>query len=150
MKNHTNWLKAAAIVQLIFAAIHVATLFILPSPNNETEKQLYTLMETYQFDFGSGFHRTMNELTLVFSASLCLLYAFGGLINWYLLRKKADTEMIKGVITLGLIIFGIAFALIVRFAFLPPIILSGLVFVLLILSRLTIRDNQESTGNKQQ
>ena len=142
MKNYTTWLKAAAIVQFIFAAIHVITLFIVPLPNNETEKQLFTLMDTYQFDFGVGFHRTMNELTLVFSASLCLLYVFGGLINWYLLRKKTDNEIMKGIITISLIIFGISFSLIVIFAFLLPIILSGLVLMFLILSRLTIRKNK--------
>ena len=143
MKNYTTWLKAAAIVQFIFAAIHVTTLFIVPIPGNETEKQLFTLMNTYQFDFGVGFHRTMNELTLVFSASLCLLYAFGSIINWYLLRKKAYTEIMKWIITFNLIIFGILFGIIVKFAFLLPIILSGLVFVFLILSRLTIRKMQQ-------
>ena len=145
MKNYTTWLKAAAIVQFIFAAIHVTTLFIVPIPGNETEKQLFTLMNTYHFDFGAGFHRTMNELTLVFSASLCLLYAFGSIINWYLLQKKADTEIMKGIITISLIIFGILFGIIVKFAFLLPIILSGLVFVFFIFSRLTIRNTQNPT-----
>ena len=139
MKNYTPWLKAATTFQFIFAVIHVATIFIVPLPKNETEKQLFTLMDTYQFDFGAGFYRTMNELTLVFSASLCLLMLFGGLINWYLLRKKAGTDIMKGVITINLIVFGICFGVIVRYTFLFPIILSGLIFIFLILSRLTLR-----------
>ena len=139
MKNYTTWLKAATTFQFIFAVIHVATIFIVPLPKNETEKQLFTLMDTYQFDFGAGFYRTMNELTLVFSASLCLLMLFGGLINWYLLRKKAGTDIMKGVITINLIVFGICFGVIIRYAFLFPIILSGLIFIFLILSRLTLR-----------
>ena len=139
MKNYTTWLKAAAIFQFIFAVIHAATLFITPLPNNETEKQLFTLMDTYKFDFGTGFHRTMGELTLVFSACLCLLLLFGGLINWYLLRKKTDTEIMKGVITINLVVFGICFGVIATFAFLLPIILSGLIFMFLIFSRFTIR-----------
>ena len=96
-------------------------------------------MDTYRFDLGAGFHRTMSELTLVFSTSLGLLYAFGGLINWYLLQVKTDPGIMKGVITISLIMFGICFALIVAFAFLLPVILTGLVFIFLVLSRLTIR-----------
>jgi hypothetical protein len=139
MKNYITWLKAAAIFQFIFAIIHAATLFITPLPSNETEKQLLTLMETYQMDFGSGFHRTMGELTLVFSASLCLLMLFGGLINWYLVRKRTDSEIMKGVITINLIVFGTCFGVTATFAFLFPIILSGLIFIFLIVSRLTLR-----------
>ena len=138
MKNYTTWLKAATIVQLLFALIHITTLFINQQPNNETEKQLLTLMDRYKFDFGAGFHRTMNELILVFSACLCLLHLFGGLINWFLLRKKMGVEIMKGIITINLVIFGICFGLTVAFAFLFPIILSGLIFIFLILSRLTI------------
>ncbi len=139
MKSYTTWLKAAAIFQSIFAVIHASTLFIATLPNNETEKQLFTLMDTYRFNFGAGFHRTMGELTLVFSACFCLLYLFGSLINWYLLRKKTHTEIMKGVIIINLIIFGICFGLIAAFAFLLPIILSGLIFMFLIFSRFTIR-----------
>ncbi|CAN5644228.1 hypothetical protein BH11BAC1_BH11BAC1_09680 [soil metagenome] len=138
MKNYTSWLKAAGISQFIIAVIHAPTLFITSLPINESEKQLFTLMDTYQFDFGAGFHRTMSELTFVFSACFCLLYIFGGLINWHLLRKKTDTEIMKGVITINLIVFGICFVIIAKFAFLLPVILSGLIFMFLILSRAAI------------
>jgi hypothetical protein len=141
MKNYITWFKAAAIFQLIFGIIHAATLFISQQPNNETEKQLFTLMETYRFDLGAGFHRTMGELLLVFSASLCLLYLFGGLINWYLLRKTTVPETMKGVITINLVIFGICFGLTVAFAFLLPIVLTGLVFMFLIISRFLVRNS---------
>ena len=137
MKSYIIWLKAAAIIQFIFGIIHATTLFITQQPGNETEKQLFTLIDTYQLDLGAGFHRTFGELTLVFSASLSLLYLFGGLMNWYLLRK-AGPEIIKGIITINLVIFGICFGLIVAFAFLFPIILTGLVFIFLILSRLLV------------
>lgn len=143
MKNYRTWLKTAAIFQLIFGVIHASTLFINQSPNNDTEKQLFTLMETYQFDLGAGFHRTLSELMLVFSASLCLLYIFGGIINWYLLQKKADREIMKGVITINLVVFGICFGLVAAFAFLLPVILTGLVFMSLIFSRLLIRNNNQ-------
>ncbi len=138
MKNYTTWLKTASIVQFITAMIHAVSLFITPAPNNETEKQLFSLMDTYQFDFGAGFHRTMNELVLVFSASFCLINLLGGLLNWYLLRKKVAPEIMKGVITINLVIFGTCFVLITKYAFLPPIILSGLLVLFLVFARITI------------
>jgi hypothetical protein len=90
MKNYITWLKAASIFQFITAIMHAVTLFITLPPNNETEKQLAVLMDTYKFDFGAGFHRTMNDMMMPLSACLCLLCLLGGLLNWYLLRKKIE------------------------------------------------------------
>ena len=139
MTNYPTWLKAAAIIQFITAIIHAPTLFITPVPNNETEKQLYILMDTYRFDFGAGFHRTMNELTLALSACFTLLCLLSGLLNWYLLKKKTDPEIMKGVISINLIVFGISFVLIATYAFLAPIILMGLIVLCLLFARITIR-----------
>jgi hypothetical protein len=125
----------------MIAIIHATTLFVSLPPGNNTEKQLFTLMDTYMFDFGAGFRRTMNELTLVFSACFCLFFLFGGLLNWYLLRKKVEPQIMKGVITINLIIFGISFVLIAVFSFLLPIILTGLIIIFLILARFTISKN---------
>jgi hypothetical protein len=141
MKNYTTWLKTTAISQFIVAIIHAITLFVTLPPNNETEKQLFTLIDNYKLDLGAGFHRTMNELTLVFSACFCLLYLLGGLLNWYLLRKKVEPQIMKGVITINLVVFGICFVLTTIFAFLEPIILTGLIVLFLILSRLTVPKN---------
>src|SRR3954467_2542768 len=109
MNNYSTWLKTTAIFQFIVAAIHASSMFISLPPNNETEKQLFALMDSYKFDLGTGFHRTMGELTLVFSACFCLVCLLGGLLNWYLLRKKVTPEIMKGVITINLIVFGILF-----------------------------------------
>lgn len=139
MKKYTTWLKTAAIFQFINAIIHTTSFFITPAPNNETEKQLFTLMDTYQFDLGAGFHRTMSEVTLVFSACLSLVCLLGGLLNWYLLRKKIEPGIMKGVITINLIVFGILSVLTITFTFLLPIIPIGLIVLFLILSLFTIR-----------
>ena len=138
MKKYSTWLKTTAIMQLITALIHATTLFVTLPPNNDTEKQLFTLMDTYRFDLGAGFHRTMGELLLALSACFCLVCLLGSLLNWYLLRKKVGPEIMKGVININLLVFGILFVLTATFAFLMPVILSGLIFLFLILSRLTI------------
>ena len=143
MKKYTTWLKTASVFQLISALIHAITLFVTLPPNNETEKQLFTLMDTYRFDLGAGFHRTMGELTLALSACFCLVCLLGSLLNWYLLRKKVEPEIMQGVININLVVFGILFGLIATFTFLLPIILSGLIFLFLIFSRLTIPRNNK-------
>lgn len=138
MKNYKTWLKVAAIFQLITAVTHAITLFITPPPNNETEKQLFELMSTYKFDFGAGFHRTMDELTLTLSSCLSLLCMFAGLISFYLLKKKAGPDIMQGIITLNLVVFGILFILTIAFTFLIPISQIGLILLFLILSRFTL------------
>ena len=138
MKKYTIWLKTAAIFQFINVVIHIASLFISPAPNNDTEKQLFTLMDTYRFNLGAGFRHTMSELTLVFSACLCLLCLLGGLLNWYLLQKKVAPEIMKWVIIINLIVFGILSVLTIIFTFLLPIISIGLIVLFLMLSLFTI------------
>jgi len=138
MNKYSTWLKTAAIFQLVAAVIHAITLFIPLPPNNETEKQLVTLMDSYKFDFGAGFHRTMGDLTLALSACFSLVCLLGGLLNWYLLQKKVEPGIMWGVININLLVFGILFGLTVAFAFLAPIILTGLIFLFLLFSRFTI------------
>lgn len=138
MNKYATWLKATSILQFLAAVIHAATLFVTLPPTNETEKQLYTLMDTYKFDFGAGFHRTMGELTLVFSACFCLVCLLGSLVNWHLFRNKIEPGIMLGIININLLVFGILFGLTATYAFLPPIILTGLIVLLLIFSRLTI------------
>ena len=147
MKKYSTWLKTAAIMQFITALIHATTLFVTLPPNNETEKQLLTLMDTYKFDLGAGFHRTMGEMLLVLSACLSLVCLLGGLLNWYLLRKKVEPETMEGVININLLVFGILFGLTAMFAFLMPIILSGLIFLFLLFSRFTITRTISSDTN---
>ena len=131
-------MKTAVVFQFITAVIHAITLFVSPAPNNDTEKQIFELMQSYHFDFGAGFHRSMSELILALSACFSLVCLLGGLLNWFLIRKKPGVDIMKGVLTINIIVFGICFALMTAFTFLPPIILTGLVFVFLLLSRLTI------------
>src|SRR4029078_1833025 len=107
--------------------------FVELPPKNETEKQLFTLMDTYKFDFGAGFHRTMGELLFALSDCFCLVCLLGSLLNWYLLRKKLPAQTMEGVININLVVFGILLVLTIMFAFLLPIVQSGLIFLFLVL-----------------
>ena len=138
MKRFSLWLRLAAIFQLLTGLIHGVGLFISPPPNNDTERQLFELMNSYRFDLGGGFQRTAAELTTGLSVCFSLLCLMGALVNWYLLRKQPGKDVIAGFININLIVFGICFLEMVWFTFLPPIILTGLIFVFLILARLTV------------
>lgn len=141
MKNYITWVKAAAIFQFIATAVHAVSLFLQLPPANDTEKQLLTLMDTYKFDLGAGFHRTMGELTLALSSCLCFFCLLGGLLNWYLISKKVNPGIMKGVIIINLVVFGICFIEVIALTFLLPIVSIGLIVLFLILALLTIRNS---------
>ena len=142
MKNYVLWLKIAAISQFITTTIHTISLFVPLVPSNDTEKQLISLVNTYQFDFGAGFHRTISDLMLVLNACYSLICLMGGLIIWHLLRKKVVPEILRGVININLVIFGICFVLVAIFTFLVPIVLTGLILLFLIVPRSIIMINR--------
>jgi hypothetical protein len=138
LKNHRTWIIAAIVFQLLTGLIHGISLFSPVQATQESEKTLVELFTTQKLDFGAGFHRTLYEMFQAVSVCLSLLFLFGGILNWYLLRKKASTEIVSGILTLEVVIFGICFATTTMFAFLPPIIFTGLCFLMLLLARITM------------
>ena len=138
LKSYRFWLWFAVVVLFVNALIHSVTLFLEPSAKNETERQLFELMTNYKLDFGLGFKRSMNELTTALSACFSLVCLLGGLTLGFLLRQQAEPRIIKGVACIHVVVFAICFAVMVVFTFLPPIILSGLIFLSLLLGYLLI------------
>lgn len=134
LTKHTFWLKAAIILQLLTAGLHSLSFINNPVPENDSEKQLIDLMQTYKKDLGGGFAPSMNDLFISLSACLPLLCILGGWINLYLLKKKAVENLLKGVVGINVIVFGACFILMAIFTFLPPIICTGLIFVFLLLA----------------
>lgn len=140
MKNYSFWLKTSSVIQFITAAAHSISFFVTPQPANETEKRFYDLMTSYQFDFGAGFHRSMEQMMTALSVCFPLVCLLGGVVNWYLLYKKVPMDVMKGVLNINIVIFGISFCVMLALTFLPPITLTGLALLTLVISRLTIRD----------
>ncbi|MGZ5219008.1 MAG: hypothetical protein ACXWC7_02985, partial [Chitinophagaceae bacterium] len=52
-------------------------------------------------------------------------------INWYFLQTTVGPAVWKGLILIELLAYGIVFLLQIKFTFLPPIIVTGLVFLFL-------------------
>ncbi len=139
LKRYTFWLWAAAVLQLLTAAIHAISLFVPLEPVNDTERQLILLLTTYKLDAGGGFHPTFSNLFTALSSCFSFVCLLGGLINIYVLRKNADAGLVRGITGINVLVFGAIFAMMAVFTFLPPIICTGLVFSCLVLAFVTNR-----------
>ena len=138
-KRKYTWLLIAAIIQYLTAALHSTGFFIQDPPSNETEVQMEKLMSTYKLDLGAGFHPTMQSLFLSMSISFTLLCLFGGILNHYLWKKNPEGDLLKGIVTIQTILFGLVFVTMIPLTFLIPIICTGLIFFAQLLSLLSVR-----------
>lgn len=125
-KRFRMWINALIILLFLTAFFHSLSFFIHSEPANDTERQLNALLENYKFDLGAGFHRSYNQVMVSLSACFTLLCLFGAFINLYFLRKRLTPDLWKGLLPIQAFIYGILFVVMVLFAFLPPIVCSGL------------------------
>ena len=138
LKRYTFWLSAAVIFQFLTAAIHAISLLVRPAPANETELQMLTLVSTYKMDAGAGFHPTFGNLFTALSSCFSLLCLLGGLTNGWLLLKHAEPQIMRGIVGINVIVFGVCFLMMAFFTFLPPIICTGLIFINLLAAFIVI------------
>ena len=129
LKRYTFWFSAAVIFQFLTGLIHSLSLFIKPTPDNETEAQMLNLMTTHLMEMGAGFHPTFMNLFTALSSCFTFLCIFAALTNGYLLWKHTEPSVMKGIIGINVVIFGVVFAMMVYFTFLPPIVCVGLIFI---------------------
>jgi len=133
MRNYKTWFRTASVLQFITAGIHALSFLNDPQPANETEKILFDLMRNYRSDL-AGMMVSTEELMTGLSACFTFLYLFGGLINFWLLRKTQDETVLGGVLVINLLIFGPLFVIMAIYTFPPPILFTGLVFFFLLLA----------------
>lgn len=143
LKNYRTWLWAAVVLQLVTAAIHSISLFISPEPKNETERQLFEMMSTFRLDLGAGFRPTFGNLVTALSSCFSFVCLFASMVNSYLLWKRPDAGLMRGIVIINLVIFTPLFAVMAVFTFLPPIVLTGLIFVTLLAAFITMRSARE-------
>jgi hypothetical protein len=146
LKRYRFWLWLAVVVLLLNALIHSVTLFIEPAAQDETQRQLFYLMTSYKQDFGAGFKRSTKDLVTALSACFSFLCLLGGLTLAFLLRKQAEARIMKGVVGIHVLVFGICFAVMAVFTFLPPIVLTGLIFLSLLLAYFLMPRQQETSS----
>jgi hypothetical protein len=129
LKRYTFWLIAAVLFQFLNAIVHSLSFIITPDFQNDTERQIHELITTYREDMGAGFHRTFFDLFTALSVCYILLSLLGGLTLGYLLLKHTEPGLMRGVILINLIIFSVMFVMMFVFAFLPPVVMSGLISI---------------------
>ena len=139
IKRFHFWLILASVLQLFTGLVHSLSFFVEPEPANETERQLMDLMRNYHSDMGAGFHPSTREIFLALSSCFSLLCLLAGSINLALKRRKADSALWRPVLSLQLVCFGLLFLIMLRFAFLAPVLLVGLVTLSLAGARLTLK-----------
>ena len=146
LKSYRFWLWLAVVVLFLNALIHSVTLFLQPPPVDETERQLFELMASYKHNFGAGFKRSMNELVTALSSCLSFLCLLAGVTLMFLLGKRAEAGLMKGVVLIHTVVFGILFVVVVVFTFLPPIVLTGLIFVSLLAACILVFRQPETSS----
>ncbi len=134
LKRYTFWLTAAVLFMFLTAGLHSLSFFVTPDITNETQRQLHELLHNYREDMGAGFHRTFFDLFTALSACLPLMCMLGGLTLGYLLHKHAEPSLMKGIIGIHLAIFLVGLIIFIFFAFLPPVVLTGLIVLNLTLA----------------
>lgn len=134
------WIWAVVVMQFLTAAFHSISFFVKNVPENDTEKQLNQLITTYKKDLGFGFAPTFSDLFTALSSCMTFLCLLGGLVNFYLIRKKAPVSIIKGVVGINILIFGAAFLVMLAYTFIMPIVCMGLIFLFLLISWFTIQE----------
>ncbi len=146
LKKYTFWLKTAATLQILTAMLHSLSFINKPQGTNDTEKQMITLMTTNKMDMGAGFTPTMYDIITSMSIGFALMLVLGGVINWFLLRKNAGPEILRGIIVINCIVFGISFIANIFLTFLPPIVCTGLIFFTLLISYFSIPRKVSTAG----
>ena len=129
LKKFPFWIWGTIIFQILTAAFHSVSFFIKPEPKNETEKQLFDLMDNYKPDAGMGFHPSFANLLTGLSLCFTLICLFGGILNWYFKKKNLAANLWKGLLLIEMIIFGAVFVGMAVFTFFPPIVCTALIFI---------------------
>jgi len=145
MKRYTFWLWTAVVVIFVNFTLHSIGLFINPTPQDPTHAQMLHLMETYPLKLGPLFHPTMASLFTALSSCLSLLSLLAGLTIVYLLKKRVEVGVMKGLIAINLLVFGIGLVIFAALTFLLPVILTGLIVVCLLGAFLTARSVPAAT-----
>lgn len=147
LKNHSFWFKWAIALQCITGVVHSLSLLNDRQPANDSERKLFDLMSNYHFDFGAGFHRSMEDILNSFSIAFSLFLFFSGAINWFLLRNKLPVRTLRGLLWINLVFYAACWITMYSFTFLPPIICIGLILACLAMALVTIQKKKPQTGN---
>jgi len=131
LSTFSFWIWATIIAQLLTAIFHSLSFISPAKPRNESERQLIDITTNYKLDMGAGIKRSFYNLFVGVSSCFTIIYLLGAALNWYFLNAHLSADTWKGFLLIQLVAFSIFFILQVRFTFLPPMIVTGLVVLFL-------------------
>ena len=135
LKRYTFWLTAAVLFMFVTAGLHSISFFVSPEITNDTQRQLHELLHNYREPMPGGiFVRSTWDLFTALSACFPLMCMLGGLTLGYLQLKHAEPPLMKGIIGIHLAIFLVCMIVMIFFTFLPPIVMTGLIVLNLLLA----------------
>lgn len=143
LKKSSFWYKSAIVFQLLTGIFHTLSFLNTQQPANESEKKLFDLMSNYNFNFGAGFHHSMEDILTSFSITFSLFLFFSASINWLLLKISLPYITLKGILLINLIFYLICWLTMCLLTFLPPIICIGLISLSLSLSLLMLQKEKK-------
>jgi hypothetical protein len=122
---------AGTFLLLLIGLVHASSLFGAPTPANDTEKQLFSLMHDYHFNL-MGSSRSMNDLMRGFSMSF-MLAAFGfGIFDLVLRRER--TDLLKAVALVNVLWLAAMMILSLRYFFAVPTSFLAITLILFALA----------------
>ena len=96
------------------------------------------LMNSTRVEADGIFTPSFANLFTALSSCFSLLCLLGGLMNAYMI-KRGGREIMNGILPINILVFGVCFAVMMCFTFLPPIICTGLIFVCLVVSYVCLK-----------
>jgi hypothetical protein len=118
--KYKTFFKFGAWALLATGVIHLLSFLNQPQPANESERQLFDLLQNYRFDLSAGTTRSMEELLNFFSLSMSLLCFFGGILNLILAKHFDNEALAKKVVTFNAIFWAAYLVPLYLLTFLPP------------------------------
>src|SRR4030095_5274763 len=125
------WIWGTIILQWLTAATHAVGQILGDSAEvtDEKEKLLVDLMANFKKDYGAGMVRSVNDFVFALGICLTLFCVFGGLVNWWLNKKKISADVWRGLLLIQVLIYAVAFISVVMYTFLIPVICFGLILL---------------------
>ena len=130
-KKFSFWIWGAIILQWLTAAVHTVGQIMSEGAEvtDEKEKQLMDLMANFKKDYGAGFVRSIDDFVFALGICLTLFCIFGGLVDWWLKKKKVSADLWRGLLLIQVLIYAIAFVSVVMYTFIIPVVCFGLILL---------------------
>ena len=115
-----GFFKAGAIILIITGCLHTFGMVQEPIPENETEKTLLNLMNTYQMELPGGKKLTMMDLYTFFNFNFALFTFLTGVFNLWILKQGVADSVIRKIMLWNALLWALYLIPLYVFTFILP------------------------------